>query len=105
MRQVREGLEVLGINSDAVLHHATPRLFYACELHDHARPGLLGLETGPVVAAPKASAVAEAWRVRWLANRSKNPEILTQVAQFAPEQLAMSLVGPEQNDQLDLALA
>jgi len=43
--------------------------------------------------------------VRWLANRSKNPEILTQVAQFAPEQLAMSLVGPEQNDQLDLALA
>ncbi len=29
LRQVREGLDALGITSDDVLNHATPRLFYA----------------------------------------------------------------------------
>ncbi len=34
---MREGLKALGLDSDTILHHATPRLFYACELGGGAR--------------------------------------------------------------------
>lgn len=105
LRQVREGLEVLGIRSDDVLHHATPRLFYACELHDRAREALVGFGTDSVEYSPPLAAVADAWRRRWLAGRIQNPEVITQVAQFAPEQLALSLVGQDDAAQPRLALA
>jgi hypothetical protein len=36
LRQIREGLDALGLKSDTILHHATPRIFYGCELS----PGL-----------------------------------------------------------------
>jgi hypothetical protein len=105
LRQIREGLEVLGIKSDDVLHHATPRLFYTCELHEGARPMLLGLTRASAAPAPDADVIAEAWRLRWLTNRSLSADVLAQIAQFMPDQLAMSLVGPDLSGQMSLALA
>ena len=76
MRQIREGLDALGLKSDAILHHATPRIFYGCELCPDARKALLGLDTAAGMAAPSAASIAAAWRRRWLSARSRRPETL-----------------------------
>jgi hypothetical protein len=68
LRQIREGLDALGLKSDAILHHATPRIFYGCELSPRARDALLGLGA-PEAATPAARDLATAWRRRWVTNR------------------------------------
>lgn len=75
LRQIREGLDALGVGSDQVLHHATPRIFYACELEPQARASLLQTTSAPLKRAPSVKAVAEAWRRRWLLSRIGNREI------------------------------
>lgn len=75
MRQIREGLDALGLKSDAILHHATPRIFYGCELCPDARQSLLGLVSATSEAA-RATSIAAAWRRRWLSARSQRPETL-----------------------------
>ena len=68
LRQIREGLDALGLKSDAILHHATPRIFYGCELSPDARHALLGLDARDT-AAPSTRDLAAAWRRRWVSNR------------------------------------
>lgn len=75
MRQIREGLDALGLKSDAVLHHATPRIFYGCELFPGACASLMGLAT-TADSGPAAKDVAAAWRRRWLAGRVQRRETL-----------------------------
>lgn len=53
MRQIREGLEALGIESDRVLAHATPRILYGCKLNSKNT----------------VSDLARAWIRRWLVGR------------------------------------
>jgi hypothetical protein len=81
LRQIREGLDALGLESNAILHHATPRLFYGCELMPGARESLLGL-TDVETKAPLASAVAAAWRCRWLSNRILRTETVSAVGEL-----------------------
>jgi hypothetical protein len=81
LRQIREGLDALGLESNAILHHATPRLFYGCELMPRARESLLGL-SGAETTAPLASAVAAAWRRRWLSNRILRTETVAVVGEL-----------------------
>jgi hypothetical protein len=75
LRQIREGLDALGLESNAILHHATPRLFYGCELMPGARDSLLGVGDAET-AAPTAAAVAAAWRRRWLSGRILRQETI-----------------------------
>lgn len=75
LRQIREGLDALGVESDHVLHHATPRIFYACELEPDARKTLLQATSAPLRKAPTARSIAEAWRRRWLLGRISNPNL------------------------------
>lgn len=75
LRQVREGLDVLGIQSDQILHHATPRIFYGCELDPDASKGLLEPRDRARKRAPSQAAIGEAWRRRWLLGRIANSEI------------------------------
>lgn len=83
LRQIREGLDALGLKSDQILHHATPRIFYGCELNPGAREGLVGV--GSVGhQAPAAAIVAAAWRTRWLSARVRRGETL----------MALSALGP-----------
>ena len=90
LRQIREGLDALGLKSDAILHHATPRIFYGCELNPDARAALLGLAT-PGPASPTADAIAEAWRNRWLNTRVLRQETLDELAQLGPDSVRASL--------------
>jgi hypothetical protein len=90
LRQIREGLDALGLKSDAVLHHATPRIFYGCELEPRARDALVGLGTVDDD-APGSEAIAVAWRRRWLANRIMRPETIAGLATMGPTSVRASL--------------
>lgn len=80
LRQVREAVEALGIDSSAVLHHATPRIFYGSKLHPYADQELLGFSPITESKGYAAGVIASLWRHRWLAGRIKNPEVLARVA-------------------------
>lgn len=90
LRQMREGLDALGLDSDTILHHATPRLFYACELGAGARDALLGLSNTGVRSEPVA-AIADAWRRRWLNERSRRIETLAKLQALGPHSVQASL--------------
>ena len=92
LRQVREGLDVLGINSDDVLHHATPRLFYACALEENARERLLGLMPDEPESSSGLAAIAEAWRRRWLLPRIRKADVLDRLEALGPEAVRSQLV-------------
>jgi hypothetical protein len=79
LRQIREAMEALGIDSSSVLHHATPRMFYGCELHLGAREELLGFSPMTESRGHRASVIANLWRERWLAGRIRNPQVMERV--------------------------
>jgi hypothetical protein len=90
LRQIREGLDALGLKSDEILHHATPRIFYGCELGTGARNSLLGLET-IVEEAPRCQDIAAAWRRRWLRNRILRQETLDKLCRLGVTSVRASL--------------
>jgi len=90
LRQIREGLDALGLKSDQILHHATPRIFYGCELVPAAGTALLGL-TKSKTKAPSAKAIATAWRKRWLSNRVLRAETLDALTRLGITSVKASL--------------
>lgn len=90
LRQIREGLDALGLKSDAILHHATPRIFYGCELYPGARDSLLGFDARQEP-APTAEGVGKAWRARWLSARCKRPQTLEALEKLGPMSVRASL--------------
>jgi hypothetical protein len=90
LRQIREGLDALGLKSDAILHHATPRLFYACELVPGSREILMGVN-GPQGSIAPAADIAKAWRKRWLSNRAKREETLQALSKLGATSVRASL--------------
>lgn len=93
LRQIREGLDALGIDSDSILHHNTPRLFYACELGAGSRNSLLGMEA-ETFDATSAATIAAAWRRRWLDGRIRRPETLAALRGEGPATVQRSLRSP-----------
>lgn len=90
LRQIREGLEALGVESDSILHHNTPRLFYACELGSDSRNSLMGMK-GDEFHAASASSIAAAWRSRWLTSRARRPETLAALRSLGPATVQRAL--------------
>lgn len=90
LRQIREGLDALGLKSDQILHHATPRIFYGCELIPNARPNLLGLMQSDQRASSAAD-LAAAWRQRWLNKRILRAETLAALERLGPLSVRASL--------------
>lgn len=103
LRQIREGLDALGIDSDDVLNHTTPRLFYACALNEDAKEQLIGLRTNAARRQASSDQIAEAWRQRWLYSRIQSDEILDQVATRNAETIRSDLQPTDKNGQLALA--
>lgn len=99
LRQIREGLDALGIASDTVLHHATPRLFFACELGKDARMALMGMELEQAEPA-SAAKIAGAWRRRWLDGRVQRSETLAAMATLGPQTVRKSLIIETSDDLL-----
>ncbi|MGH6679794.1 MAG: Druantia anti-phage system protein DruA, partial [Bradyrhizobium sp.] len=90
----------LGLKSDAILHHATPRIFYGCELGAGARNALLGLEA-MTDEAPTCGAIGAAWRRRWLSKRALRTETLEALARLGATSVRASLHADE-NGQFSL---
>lgn len=85
MRQIREGLEALGLKSSELLQHGNRRLIYACEIVPNGRSKILepteNYDSGEL---PHASAIAEAWRRRWIIKRIRRPDVLAAIASLGP---------------------
>jgi hypothetical protein len=103
LRQIREGLDALGIESDKILHHATPRIFYGCELEPGARDMLVCMGRKSSGRAPTVAAIGAAWRRRWVEGRLLNPEIdvLERIRQLGPASVRLALHPDEELRDLD----
>ena len=102
LRQIREGLDALGLKSDDILHHATPRLFYGCELNPNARDALLGL-TDVDGQFADARGIAVAWRRRWLSKRVLREETLAELAALGPGSVR-AILHADADGQLSLPI-
>jgi hypothetical protein len=105
LRQIREALGALGIDSTYVLHHATPRIAYVCELYPGALDELLGVADSDSASPATVPAIAAVWRRRWVANRIQQPDVLarieTQGAAALREFFSRFAVGPTDADEDD----
>jgi hypothetical protein len=87
LRKIRDGLDALGLSSDLLLTHGSSRLVYGVALARNFRRYLLGLDREPEYLFPidrgqnGASAIADWWAERWLANRIRRSSVLCKVAQ------------------------
>lgn len=86
LRKIRDGLDALGLSSDLLLSHGSPRLVYGIALARNFRRYLLGLDTEPEYLFPieegqgGTAAIAAWWAERWLVNRIKRAAVLRDVA-------------------------
>ena len=103
LRQIREGLDALGLESNHILHHATPRLFCATELEPKAREHLLGFEMAGEAEPPGLEAINAAWRRRWLLNRIQDNTILDRVGKLGPQSIH-AILASDEDGQFSLQL-
>lgn len=104
LRQVRDGLAALGVDSRQILHHATPRIFYGCELHAGAIEELVGIRELPSVQGPSVDAISAAWLRRWVVGRVRKQEVLDRLRHLGPETVRANLSIPDQDGQLAFAV-
>jgi hypothetical protein len=108
MRQIRQALDDLGIESSCILHHATPRIFYGCEIHEGAKAELLGVRPNTESQGCSAAMIAEAWRQRWLRQRMDHDDVLARVAADGAhtlENLFQSFAQQNDNGGVQLTLS
>ena len=90
LRQMREGLTILGFETNDVLQHTNKRIVYAAEIYPGAREDLVAngdtYSRGPVF-----SEIARDWAERWLRMRIKNEEALNRMADFSPASVKRDL--------------
>lgn len=97
MRQLREGLEVLGFCSDDVLNHSNKRLIYAAELYPAAAADLaLGAAKKPDL--PTMDQVANHWTSRWLQMRMRT-DILEKVSRITRTLVKEELSSEEEAER------
>ena len=84
LRKVRSALDAVGLPSDLLLQHGSPRLVFAVPLATNFRDVLLGRSSRPRYVVPdttdSTSRIAAFWCERWLAKRIENPDVLADVA-------------------------
>ena len=95
LRQIREGLDILGLNSDLILKHEMPRIVYVTELVPNAREELMGFVTERDYEAPRQNEIAEVWRRRWLYKRIQNLDILERLKRLGPTSIMEELIPDE----------
>lgn len=89
MRQIREGLEALGINANAVLEHSSKRILYGCRLSEN------------VAGRNSQDKIARAWLQRWAIKRLRRQKVRDQVSSEGPESIA-DLLRLDRNGQAEL---
>ena len=85
LRKVRDGLDLLGWPSEALLQHARQRIVYGVSLVSNLLPYLLGVETEPSYLLRRnvkddVAKITDWWLQRWLSPRVRSAEVLDAVA-------------------------
>ena len=86
LRKIRDGLDQLGLPSDALLTHGSPRLVYGVPLARNFREYLLGIDDEPdyFIAlhdpARSTERIAAWWAERWLLRRIQRDDVLAEAA-------------------------
>ena len=84
-RAIRDGLDELGLPSDQLLNHGSPKIAYGVSLASNALEYLLGMHPEPIYLIPiedtkrQTDQIAEWWTERWLSTRIQREDVLTQV--------------------------
>jgi hypothetical protein len=85
LRKIRDGLDSLGLDSDYLLAHGSPRLVYGVALARNFRDYLLGKQAQPEYFLPlkkpmeSTEKIAAWWAKRWLIKRLQRDDVLTQL--------------------------
>jgi hypothetical protein len=108
LRKVRGALDVVGLPSDLLLQHGSPRIVYAIPVASNFREVLLGRSRNPAYKLPNASiateGIANYWRERWLAKRIERADVIDNVATHAltyPITHGARVVLPELPEEAD----
>jgi len=92
MRQVREGLNLIGINDDGLLKQSHGRKVYGCELYDGAREDVLGFSKRTSrKASSSIRAISESWLARWLLPRLQKQSLSQELPFSGPSEVLDSL--------------
>lgn len=111
LRKAREGLHRLGLDSDGLLRHGSPKVVYSVPLVRNLQRFLVGLDEMPDYLLPqdepraRTDQIATWWRSRWLAMRVQNEEVLARVAAetlTVPVQHGARVLVPPDHEQLPL---
>lgn len=97
LRQIREGLEALGVDAELLLHHNSPRILYGMRL-DGCDPQLPLAYTTSTRRLNSSDAIGAAWIRRWALARSAREQTQTQLAKLGPTVFRIE----EGREQLDL---
>jgi hypothetical protein len=77
LRQIRRGVNALGLEPNDILNHANPRIIYTCRLLPNATDILTGFEEQKFPHyIPTVNQITKGWIERWLINRTKREETL-----------------------------
>lgn len=86
LRKVRSALDAVGLPSEELLQHGSPRLIYGVALAANFREVLLGVAKRPRYLVPQSTlgaatrAIADHWMSRWLLPRLAREDVLALVA-------------------------
>lgn len=94
LRQVREALDGLGLDSNGLLKHSTPRRVYSLDLFTGARDCLCLNEPANAI-LPSFDDIANAWLNRWLASRLTYRPALDRIAYQGPASVRGDLTQPD----------
>lgn len=87
LRKIRQALDYLGLPTEELLHHGTPRLVYGMRLARNLREHLLGIESKPDYLLSDADPCAATdrisrwWAERWLLKRVHRKDALERIEQ------------------------
>jgi hypothetical protein len=92
MRQIREGLNLLGINDDSLLKQSHGRKVYGCELYENAKDDMLGFgDRSKRRSSSSLRSISNCWIDRWLSPRIDKPGILEATKNLGPHSISESL--------------
>ncbi len=85
MRVIRTACDLMGLDSETILRHSFQRGLYAVPLASNWKPFLLGKAKRPKYKNMPLNALVSYWRRRWFEMRRANPDVVSKVLQFRPE--------------------
>jgi hypothetical protein len=110
-RKVRDGLDLIGLPSNMILNHGSPRIIYGIALASNFQEILLGRTRKAKYILPQnkseeiTSRIASFWIRRWLSKRIEREEVLAEVGRHTlayPITHGARVVLPSSDDNLTL---